>query len=189
MKNKTFSLSSLVLALFLAAGISSCSSPGEAARGARRSEKAIETARETNDLLSSRRFSFVPRRALAQVPKYEYIDLTSYYELTVTPDSIISLLPYFGKAYSNMYDRPDRLSPLDFESTDFTYGQAGMPVGKEKAVIDIRTLETSNGIQYCMKLEVYDNKSATLTVSAPMSTNLVFTGEITPIPAENPFVK
>ncbi len=46
-------------------------------------------------------------------------NLTSLYDVTVTKDSFISYLPYFGHAYSVPINQTK--SSLDFTSTNFSY--------------------------------------------------------------------
>lgn len=46
-------------------------------------------------------------------------NLTSSYDVTVTKDTLLSYLPYFGRAYHPQYN-PTKLS-LDFTSTSFSY--------------------------------------------------------------------
>jgi len=181
----------IILALALIAGISfaGARASGNPDKKQARAEKKLDAARKVESLLDSKRYAFVPEKVLSELDRSRYINLTSYYEFDVTPDLIVSLLPYYGKAYSNKYDRPDKLSALDFQSADFTYSKTGRPYGKEKAVIRIQTKNTTNDIQYQMVLEVFDNSSAILTVNSSMATDLVFRGRITEIPDENPYIK
>ena len=51
------------------------------------------------------------------------IELTSIYDIRITPDSVISYLPYFGRAYFDVgYNPTDQ--GVKFTSTKFNYSEA-----------------------------------------------------------------
>lgn len=81
--------------------------------------KNIESlkAGEAFNLVNNRQFAFVaehmsPLRGRSRT-------LTSEYSVTINNDSLMSYLPYFGRAYMATID-PSKNS-LDFTSTDFSY--------------------------------------------------------------------
>ena len=72
---------------------------------------------EIGNMINTHRFIFVaervnPLRGSSRI-------LTSYYDVTVKPDTIICYLPYFGRAYQAPID-PSK-GGLDFKSYKFTY--------------------------------------------------------------------
>lgn len=67
--------------------------------------------------LQSKSFVFVARTVTPM--RGGLRQLTSYYDLKVSKDSLISYLPYFGRAYTAPLD-PSRAG-LHFTSTDFSY--------------------------------------------------------------------
>jgi hypothetical protein len=69
------------------------------------------------ELIESRRFEFVAQTA--NPLRGRVINLTSEYTFTVLPDTIMSHLPYFGRAYQARLDPDD--AGITFTSTDFSY--------------------------------------------------------------------
>jgi len=69
------------------------------------------------ELLESQNYIF--RATTAMPARGRTIQLTSSYTLEVKKDSIVSYLPYFGRAYSAPIDR--RGGGIEFTSTDFKY--------------------------------------------------------------------
>jgi hypothetical protein len=71
----------------------------------------------TRNMITQKRFIF---RATAALPSGGASrQLTSEYDLRVSPDTIITYLPYFGRAYSAPLDMND--GGIKFTSTQFDY--------------------------------------------------------------------
>ncbi|MBS1529349.1 MAG: DUF4251 domain-containing protein [Bacteroidetes bacterium] len=69
--------------------------------------------------------------------------LTSPYDLRVTPDSVISFLPYFGRAYFDVPYNPTD-NGIKFTSTKFTYNAVQKKNGGWEITInpkDVKNLE------------------------------------------------
>lgn len=75
------------------------------------------TKSRIRSLINSKRYVFMAQTALpiGRTP----INLTSSYNLNVSGDTVISDLPYFGRAYVAPMDPAD--AGFQFTSTDFTY--------------------------------------------------------------------
>lgn len=69
------------------------------------------------DMVESKNFVFEAQTALPMRGAVRY--LTAEYDLKVTPTSIVSDLPYFGRAYVAPMNPTQ--SPLQFTSTQFNY--------------------------------------------------------------------
>lgn len=150
-----------------------------AARGTakeRRAEAAQATARTVDSLLSAKSYIFVPDRVVTSYPGQTYITLTSYYEFMVTADSLSSRLPYYGYAY-NTIPQPT-ISPLNFESTKFSYEQQGQASGRQKAVITIKARANGLPSTFTVTLEIFDNANAALNIQGNGTQRLLFTGTI-----------
>jgi hypothetical protein len=80
-------------------------------------DQSATTEEKTATLIKSQEYVFTARTALPM--KGSSRNLTSEYNLTVTPDSVISYLPYFGRAYTAPMD-PTK-GGIQFTSTDFGY--------------------------------------------------------------------
>ena len=98
--------------------------------------------------------------------------LTSDYDLTVTKDSVIAWLPYFGRAYSPPLD-PTK-GGIQFTSTDFEYATNQRNDGWE---ITIKPKDTRDVQE--MFLTVFKNGSATLRVSSISRQPISFGGFVT----------
>ena len=70
-------------------------------------EKREQKANEVKELIDSKRFTIDVNRAIPMGGRS--LNLTSPYSLEMRGDSVISYLPYFGRAYSAPYGGGDRL--------------------------------------------------------------------------------
>jgi len=70
-----------------------------------------------NELINSQRYTFIPQTALPSRGASK--TLTSEYELKIKNDTLVSYLPYFGRAYTASIGSTE--NPLDFKTTDFKY--------------------------------------------------------------------
>ncbi len=98
--------------------------------------------------------------------------LTSEYEVRFLGDSIVSYLPYFGRAYSAVY--PMGGGGVDFTSTQFDY--KAVQKKKDRWTIEIDPKDTRDVRQ--MNLTVYDNGYATLQVTSDNRQSISYNGYI-----------
>lgn len=97
--------------------------------------------------------------------------LTSEYDLTISRDTIISYLPYFGRAYVAPVNPSE--GGIKFTSTKFEYN----PVKDEKGwKITIRPKDAPEVQQ--LFLEVFDNGTATLQVISTNRQGISFNGYV-----------
>jgi hypothetical protein len=87
--------------------IVSCSQPKEAQTG---SDNIAE-------LINNQRYKFTARTVLPSGGRV--VQLTTTYDLQVTKDSVISFLPYFGRAYTAPIGNTN--AGIQFTSTNFSY--------------------------------------------------------------------
>jgi hypothetical protein len=98
-------------------------------------------------------------------------NLTSDYDLRFSGDSLISYLPYFGRAYSAPLDPNE--SGLQFTSTDFTYN-----VQKKKKGWDITILPKDTRDVRQMFLSISNSGYARLQVTSNSRDGIAFNGYI-----------
>jgi hypothetical protein len=98
--------------------------------------------------------------------------LTSEYDLRVTPDSIISWLPYFGRAYSAPINPSE--AGIKFTSTNFNYTVATR--NKNRWDITIKPKDATDINQ--LFLTVFANGSASLQVISNNRDPISFSGYI-----------
>jgi hypothetical protein len=99
-------------------------------------------------------------------------NLTSVYDVKVSPDTIVSYLPYFGRAYSAPID-PTK-NGLDFTSTNFDYKVSS---GK-KGGWDINVAFKDQPDNQKFSFTVFENGSATLQVTSNNRQPISFTGYV-----------
>lgn len=101
--------------------------------------------------------------------------LTSDYDFTVSHDSAISYLPYFGRAYVAPIGRTD--NGLNFTSTSFTYN---VKEGKKGGwVIEIKPKDADD-VQL-VSLNVSKNGYGTLLVNSRNRQSIAYTGKLEPL--------
>ena len=96
--------------------------------------------------------------------------LTSSYDVRVNNDSLVSFLPYFGRAYSAPID-PTKVG-TQFTSTNFTY-----QVGKEKNnrwLISITPKDVST-IQQLL-FTIFDNGTTSLSITSTSKDQISYEG-------------
>ncbi len=99
-------------------------------------------------------------------------NLTSLYEVRVNKDSLISYLPFFGRAYNPQYNPTG--SALDFTSTNFSYTVT--PYKKNGWNVIIKPKDKNDIEQYFFT--IYDNGTASLNVTSYSRDAISFNGYI-----------
>ena len=100
------------------------------------------------------------------------VQLNSEYDLKITPDTIRSYLPYYGRAYSAPIGESE--GPLDFVSKDFEYKQQDRKKGGWDITIKPKD---GKGVRE-MFLTVFENGTASLRVSSNNREPISFNGHI-----------
>ncbi len=98
--------------------------------------------------------------------------LTDRYEVRCNKDSLISYLPYMGRAYSVPYG--ETKSPLDFTSTRFTVQKEKDAKGRWNLTIT----PTDNNEVRTYYFTVYDNGSSQLQVQLNNRDGIGFSGRV-----------
>lgn len=93
------------------------------------------------------------------------------YDFTVTPDSIVAYLPYYGRAYSAPYNPTE--GGIKFKSKDFSYIQTKNKKGSYSVSIKTKDLKSEN---YQMVLTVSEKGYATLMVNSNNKQPINFNG-------------
>ena len=100
------------------------------------------------------------------------INLTgSSYDFTVTPDSIVAYLPYYGRAYSAPYNPTE--GGIKFKSKNFSYVKSRNKKGSYLISIKTKDLKSEN---YQMMLTVSEKGYATLMVNSNNKQPINFNG-------------
>lgn len=121
-------------------------------------------------LISSKQFTFLAETAVPSSLRSR--SLTFGYDLQVAPDSIISHLPYFGRAYSAPID-PSK-GGIQFTSTNFSY----QVEEKNKGGWNVTIVLKDQGEVQQMYLNITENGYATLQVVSTNRQAITFHGRI-----------
>jgi Domain of unknown function (DUF4251) len=99
-------------------------------------------------------------------------NLTSPYDVTISKDTMVSYLPYFGRAYTAPMGTTE--SGLNFTSTNYSYT---VTPGKKNAwMVSIKPHDYTDVQQYLFT--IFDNGSATLNVTSVSRDAISFMGYI-----------
>jgi len=132
-------------------------------------EKKEQKAKEVKELLDSGSYIIDVTRALPQSGKS--INLTSPYSLELKGDSVVSFLPYFGRAYSVPYGGGDGLRFSDaLTEKNVTFDKKGTA----QITFKSRTKEDN----YTFNIKVFSNGSATINVQPINRQSISFQGEL-----------
>jgi hypothetical protein len=132
---------------------------------------------DIKNMVASAQYIFVAEYAIPMTGRT--VALTSEYDLTVSKDSIIAYLPYYGRAYQAPLD-PSQ-GGIKFTSSKFEY----QTVKAKKNGWDISIVIKDQSDNGRLALHVASNGRATLQVSTTFRQPITFTGYI----KENPLPK
>jgi hypothetical protein len=134
-------------------------------------EKEASKNAVIKNLVDSQNFVFVPQSVLPV--RGALRQLTSYYDITISRDSLVSYLPYFGRAYAAPAD-PTNIG-FNFTSTKFEYSKTLNKKGRWDILIKPKDY---NEVQQ-LSFQIFNNGSASLRVISLNREPISFQGYIT----------
>ena len=147
----------------------------------KKADKQKEKAQLIRSIVEdSLQYVFAPDIAIPQTGSMR--NLSYGYDVLISKNTIISYLPYFGKAYAGI-EYGSTKSPLDFISRQFIYNSS---VKKKTTGWDI-TIEIKD--QSDVKkfiFSIFDNGSATLDVFFNNRSAITFNGYVKAVPPKKP---
>jgi hypothetical protein len=129
------------------------------------------TKTSTKDWVTEKNFVFRPQTALPT--RGRAIQLTSYFDLKVSKDTMISNLPYYGRAYSASINPSE--NGLNFTSTNFDYTVTPGKKGGWEVLIKPKD---ANDVRE-MTFTIFENGTASLYVTSNNRESISFNGYIT----------
>ena len=123
---------------------------------------------EVKTMVTSQNFIFIPDRVNPMTGTSR--TLSPGFDLVVSPDTIISYLPYFGRAYAPVYPGG---GAVQFTSTDFQYKTTK---SGDKWKIRLRFKDATDVNQ--MLLDVFENGTATLSINSNRRQSITYYGYI-----------
>ena len=136
-------------------------------------QKNEEKKAATTQLIEGERYEFVAQSMSPQGGRVR--QLTSYYFVKITSDTVIADLPYVGRAYSAPINSSD--AGINFTSTAFTYDRK--PRKKGGWEINIKPKDRTDIQQ--LQFTVYESGSAYLQVISTNRQLISFNGDVQPI--------
>ena len=121
------------------------------------------------NMIDSQNFIFIPRSVNPMNSRRR--DLPPDYELSVSKDSLISYLPYFGRGYIAPVSPSD--VDFDFKSKNFTYTSTPARRGWN---VSIKVKDQTYFRE--MYLRIFENASASLTISGIDRSSISYEGYI-----------
>jgi hypothetical protein len=131
-------------------------------------KKAAKEA-EVKAMIDAQRYIFKPQSANPM--RGRTVQLTTEYSVKVSKDTIVSDLPYFGRAFTAPID-PTR-GGIQFNSTQFDYKLETIKKGWQ---VTIKPKDVSDVQQFF--LTIFNNGSATLQVTSNNRTPISFNGYV-----------
>lgn len=122
------------------------------------------------NMVDSQHFVFVAQSVTPL--RGQFRSLTSSYDITISKDTMVSYLPYFGRAYSAPID-PSKAA-LNFTSTSFSYSVTAHKKNGWNVVVKPKD---NTDIQQLL-FTIFDNGSASLNVTSTSRDPISFNGYI-----------
>jgi hypothetical protein len=136
-----------------------------------KAQKKADKIAQIKSLIDAQNYVFVAQNAFPMGGRMRSI--TPDYNVTVSTDSIVSYLPFFGRAYTADYGATK--SPLDFKTKSFDY--SAKPGKKDGWNVTIKPKD-NRGVQ-SMNLTVSSEGYASLQVTSTDRSAMSFNGYIT----------
>lgn len=135
-------------------------------------EKKDDKQLAIEKLITSRNYVFKAQTVLPSSPAASR-QLTTDYDVRISPDSIVSFLPYFGRSYNAPMD-PSK-GGIQFTSTRFDYSQSARKKGGWDIVIKPEDTQDARSLSF----SISENGYASLQVLSNNRQPIIFNGYIT----------
>lgn len=156
------------LRLFFLMGIAFCIG-GQSLFAQSKREKQEQKEKEVKERIDSGRFTIEVNRALPTGGRS--VNLTTLYSLEMRGDSVVSYLPYYGRAYSAPYGGGGGLI--------FTKPITGLESAySKKGVAQLKFETRTDDDTYRFDIKIYPNGSASLHVIPTNKQGITYQGEM-----------
>ncbi len=139
-------------------------------------DKEAKKAAEIANLVDSQNYVFKAQMVFPMGGRSRSLTTTDY-DLRVSKESVVSYLPYFGRAYSAT---PGASGGIDFTSKDFEYTVTPTKKGAWDIVIKPKDTQVAREL----RLTVQKNGSANLQVNSNDKQSISYSGYLAAIPAK-----
>ncbi len=163
---KYFCKSMAIVILFAGLlALSNCTSTKNAGK-----EVSKMNASSIKNMLDSQKFVFVAE--MVNPLRGRTRQLTSLYDVTVQNDSLVSYLPYFGRAYTAPLNSSE--AGIQFTSTKFSFHATQLKSNKWDLVV--KPNDVISGPE--LRFTIFDNGSASLMVTSNSKDPISFSGHL-----------
>jgi hypothetical protein len=138
-------------------------------------EKQSGKATIASDFVNERQFTFVPQSATPLGGRY--IVLNYDFSFKINGDSIVSYLPYYGRAFVAQYNPTE--GPLTFTSTDFNYNINKSDGKKQELVIETKDRTYNNKFFFT----IFNDGTASLQVTSTDRQPIIYQGRVSGLQA------
>lgn len=146
--------------------VTSCASTQDS--GLSKAELRRQKAEKVRQSLQDRQFTI--NVTSAHPSSFPPVNLTSPYSLEVRGDSVISYLPYYGRAYSLPYGGGKALN--------FSDKMNGYDLSRSKKEYNVRLTIENEEDRYLYYIDVFDNGRASILVTSQNRTDILFYGDM-----------
>ncbi len=133
-------------------------------------ENSNMTVSSVKNMIDSQKFIFIAE--MVNPLRGRNRQLTSRYDVTVQNDSLVSYLPYFGRAYTAPLNSSE--AGIQFTSTNFSYHLTQLKNNKWEVVV--KPNDVTSGPE--LRFTIFDNGSASLMVTSNSKDPISFTGHL-----------
>lgn len=156
----------IVLMVLAGVLVTSCASTQNS--GLSKAEIKRQKAEDVRQALYDRHFTI--NVTSAHPTSFPHVNLTSTYSLQVSGDSVISYLPYYGRAYSVPYGGGKALN--------FSAKMSGYDLSRSKKEYNIKMSIENEEDRYLYYIDVFDNGRASILVTSQNRTDILFYGDM-----------
>ena len=164
MKHAT--IKSMMLLVLAAVLFASCASTQGS--GLSKAEMKRQKAEEVRQAIYDRQFTI--NVTSAHPTSFPSVNLTSPYSLEVHGDSVISYLPYYGRAYSLPYGGGKALN--------FSGKMSGYDISRSKREYNVTMSIENDEDRYVYYIDVFDNGRSSILVRSQNRTDILFYGDM-----------
>ncbi len=128
------------------------------------------SATSVKSMIDSQNFVFVAE--MVNPLRGRNRQLTSPYDVSVSHDSLVSYLPYFGRAYIAPLNAAE--AGIQFTSTNFSYNTTQLKSNKWNVTLKPNDVHDAAQLNFT----IFDNGSASLMVTSNSKDPISFTGHL-----------
>lgn len=133
-------------------------------------ENRTSSSLSVKSMIDAQKFVFIAERINPLRGRSR--QLTSTYDVSVSQDSLVSYLPYFGRAYTAPLNSSE--AGIQFTSTNFSYNATQLKSNRWNITLKPHDGDDASQLSFT----IFDNGSASLMVTSNSKDPISFTGHL-----------